>query len=665
MLDSKNVDQLFEEAVKEIATSNPVARRIINQTALPDRLKAVESGLDDVGGVTDDGIPPDPPSGTGVQPMPRALAVTWAMPATNQHVVTTKIVLTATGETTKTLLNRVDDLYLYIGGLVLKSYTVTISFIDRWGHESSDVVIGAFTPGQNVADQIGSAIQVAAGNIVPYLPDDPNTSSTITNPAVFAEKMFTWTQMAGTADDQNRLPAGMSLFDNYKNATTQTSVVARALPNGWHGYNTMGEGVSGWLIEELNKERQLRIDFATFSPGTWFFPWTPQTPLPTGNKFIWSGDWHVPATSTSAVTVRMRMNVYPPTGTVGQVTHESSDVVINPGETKRIFVRWAKTTAEQDGTLTRWEPNFYFTGPTTGATVYCNRFALTRYPDGEDLNAITTAPKFTLPVLAAEVVSARMIAGLDINATNAIFANAAIDSAKINTLTANKIVAGTMNATISIGTSGTISTDGAIMSKTGLQLPTQAAEVTAKPHQNTYDWIKPASARHGMGFFKEEAQWREGILLVAQGTDPNTEGSGGTLAGTAGVMHFRATDRTTDGSNAVSTARIEMYSGGGAKGWVGARGRFYFGDGADSEFYGHGTFGSQTMSANSYGANIGHSLGSWRILVHFFVVSGGWEGQDNNVWWEIVGNNQMRFYNGRGYSQTVRYWITKYQTVIN
>lgn len=506
MLDSP--DRLLEETIKEIATSNPVARRIINQTTLPQKVQQVEKSLEDADIPTDDGNPPSPPQNVDASEWPRALSVRWDEPVDLEYVVSTRVVLFKAGVQVRESLVRAQDSSVWLDGLDLTAYEIDVSFIDRWGHESSTTTVGPYTPEPTVADQISESVTVAAGQIVPNLGGDP---SQFTDPDLFAEGVIELSAQAA-AGRSNVLTHGTSLFDGFK-LPSQTTVpgvpfTPSSISNGTVTFTDLPDG--RWANWDN-----------TIQPAT-FYPFAPQQ-FPGDTKYV--AAIRVRNGGSAPVSCSVRVKVGTDATVAAQTLSGASQSIPADNQERTLFVAFDR------GANTHHQIGLHTTTINTALRV--SRLQLAPIPPDRNLNTVTEAPPFAMPILSADGISARLLTAWDVVAgraiiedatiDNALISNLAVTSAKVDEMSVTKLTAGFLDVTMDLILGGSITWDGGQLNDFGVELSDVAEGSSAPPNAGRASKItSPATGSNptpwgALNFFSNDSTPSRGVSIWADG----------------------------------------------------------------------------------------------------------------------------------------------------
>lgn len=154
---------------RAIATERSTALRAATKTGVRQEAEKANARLDEADPALfaeNDGAAPLTPENVQVEPLRRALRVTWNPPLEEEYVERTRIRVTNTMSTGRVLVQ--DDLSgksATIVDIPLEEHLVEVQFVDRWGLESPWSAWVSATPLPSVADEIDLAAIEIAGKL--------------------------------------------------------------------------------------------------------------------------------------------------------------------------------------------------------------------------------------------------------------------------------------------------------------------------------------------------------------------------------------------------------------------------------------------------------------------------------------------------------------------
>lgn len=162
---------LLQDVVERIVTEDAVARRIVRQTTVDQTARAAKKKADDAEQAiadadipTDDFVPPANPTGAVVEVNAHQLIIAWDIPPSTDFVAKTRVRRTKIS-TSVVVTKSTTTSAITLGALENTAYTIELQHEDRWGHTSSWVNIGNYTPDKTVAEYVDLAAATIAGSL--------------------------------------------------------------------------------------------------------------------------------------------------------------------------------------------------------------------------------------------------------------------------------------------------------------------------------------------------------------------------------------------------------------------------------------------------------------------------------------------------------------------
>ena len=519
------------EAGGKRATRQDTAERIVGKSQ---GFQQVQETLEDVEVLPMPPVPPSAPTVTDVIPKRRAVSIEWEVPARELGVHTAVVRVTRVSDGSITVLRvRAQDGGLWVNDLRVEDHTVELMYEDRWGRVSPWTDPVHASPLPTITDQISSELEIAAGQIVPYLPADPDTPSPFTTPSLFAEGLFDLTKMAAL-QRLNVLPFGRSIYAGYK----LTSSTQKGTPFTPHALLN-----AGWSLFDAGADRLLQQSSSTVLPSQLTpFDWMA---LPADPQYVFASRVRNPAGGPAQVRVVVELSL---DGSTVSQTVNGPTLVLNPDDIERpTFLAFARGAAT-------WM-RFRYEVLTASGTVRWNRNQLTP-ATGRSLASITEAPTFSLPIFAQDGISSRLLTTWDLTATRGVIGNLTVESAKMLNVSIEKLTAGMLEVQMDLISGGRIVWDGGELYDGGMELTDVAEGSNLTPNVGRASKItSPASGSAptpwaAINFFKNDALDTRGISVWADGVNNGARD---------GVIKLIATNGNQD-PDGVNTAAVSLSS---------------------------------------------------------------------------------------------------------
>lgn len=378
-----------------------------------------------------DGIPPLMPSGVEVTPLRGGLEVAYTEPADSQAlahaVISVTRVSSGVSRNYKSAVNPFGIL-----GLESVPYSVTVSIRDRFGLLGPASAPITVTPIMSIQAEITADTKVAAGQYSNLL-NDPGLLA-LNTPSKLAEGVVRRVATS-TGEGANLLPWHEAEYENYYEGT---SFPVSGFPGSVQGGHTLKVNRIGTGVSASNFLEHIRDASST---TTRVFPYSDW------NNYGLLNGWFILSaytrTGPGSPTGRIIVQAADDAAGTNAVTLAISETVTPVGDTTRAWCIFQRTSAKP---FLRWG----IENATPGSTMRWTRFQL------EAVDAPNSEPSpYKIPAMGVGALAARILASWDLTAVRAMIGTATIESAKIDKLTVNKLVGGTISAeTIVLGSGG-------------------------------------------------------------------------------------------------------------------------------------------------------------------------------------------------------------------
>lgn len=488
--------------------------------------------------------PDDPPAPviTGVIPRMRAVFVEWSPALPSLHIETVQVLVTRVSDgATRLELVREADQGIRIADLTPEDHTVETRNEDRWGRVSVWTAPATFEPLPTAADQISADLEIAAGQIVPYLPTDPTTPSPFDTPELFTEGLFDLTHMAAV-QRLNVLPFGRSLYGNYKAVASDNVRGSLFAP-----FFQTPDGTWSFADEDDGTHRLLQHNAGATVPS-YLTPFQ-YAPLPADQQYIFAARVRNPGVVARVVSVTVQLS--PDGSTAGPEVSSPQVSIPGGGVEYTVFVGFAR------GANTHMRFRYGLHTASGGVRWTKNQLVPA---DGRDLATITEAPVYSMPVLGVDGLNARLISTMDIAAVRGVFQDLSVESAKMAGLVVDKLEAGSLDVDIDLVVGGVVNAGGTVISHTGLEIDDGAKTFGAFPSEGRADWITPPDTNTlpapyaGIGFASTGGGVNDqrGVIIAAVGE----AGAGGV----EGRIRLHASSGNTAELGLESVGIIDLFS---------------------------------------------------------------------------------------------------------
>ena len=484
----------------------------------------------------DDGLPPVLPQGVKVTPFMKALDISWTAPPISDNVRSAVVEVTPSGGVA--FSTNISPPYgLTLVDLDYIEHSVRVKFIDAWGRESGWTTPVLGTPAETADFKINLAKAQMAGRLEGLV---PAINTSIQGGDSFAANTVKQVSLA-QPDGSNLLPLIEVDFDQWPSGQVWAPTETDKAGNRYIT-ELAPVGVSGEVVDRSGI-KWLRITRNSTTDG-WYVPFgsIKNRGIQPGTEYIFSGF----VRGNSGVRARLVLELYKDTAGTDRYTI-TSDVVTLDGsaEGKRIAIRF---TAPAGYNTMRVIP----VNPDDLTSTEWTKFQL-EYAGGK----LEPSP-WSPGILTTGMIVARALTALDLSATQAIFKNAAIDSAAVKELVADKIVGGTISTTtinilsqMTLGTGGKFNAGPFISLNSGGMTMARTTGYTTPSVDRAYK-ISSSDDLTALAFYVNGTN-SKGIQLRADGS-----------GGVRGAVALQAT--YAGDFNAVSSARIEINAAGSASG---------------------------------------------------------------------------------------------------
>lgn len=544
------LEKFVKQTVKAEVESDVTARAIVNKTRVPytarqarAEAQQAKEAIEGADLVTDDGIPPQTPTGVEVEPIFRGLHVWWSGSPDADYVQKTIVSVTKVSNSlSRNYTVAAPGVQIDVLDLDLTEYRITVTHRDRWGRLSTPSAAITATPRPSVADEIAAELEISAERITGILPSAQ--LSRITDPAKFAEAVVRSSALAA-AQRPNILSWDYAELENYAEGDT--------LP-----YRTLGNGNTATIIASYGKKwidhtRTLDSTQAHFSPDARYIDRTE------GEAGFYIYSVQCKNDSPSDTSIRLVTQQAPTERTTAAVAAVTGNVntlgdyfTVGSGETRRVFVKFYYDPA------TLPYGRFLHQIETPGNEVWYGRMMLQKCTSPAENEPGAYVP----PAMSAGIISSRLLATWDLAAVNAVMGDATITSAKIRELSADKITSGAIQtASLDLIGTGKLRAGGGrtVLDGQGLKLTAINSAAIERPTENVAYKITSVQNAQSAFWFFDTANLR-GIVLRADG-DPG---------GTDARMHLQTTRNGDTTMNSSCRVLLDSFGSGFGTVYIGS-----------------------------------------------------------------------------------------------